>query len=160
SANWQFSNVLPISTGRAVDAARALQSISTTDTTAPGPITNFTAQISDLFPSYSLNWIAPGDDGNGGGKVTAYEVRFSETSFTEANWELARPLPGPLPNDPGSFQFETVKIPWRHPSGFIGVRAVDDAGNRGPFTSLPISVSADTGDPYTIAEAPGAPLST
>ena len=159
-APWQFANVLPISTGRAVDASRAVQSISSTDVTSPGAISNLTVQFSGTFPTYTLNWTAPGDDGNGNGKVTAYEVRFSDTSLNDSNFELATPLPGPVPNDPGFFQFVTVKVPWRHSSGFLGIRAVDDVGNKGPISSLPISVSEDVGDPYTIAESAAAPVST
>lgn len=159
AAPWQFNNVLPISTGRAVDASRALQSITSSDVTAPGVINNLNAQISDTFPSYSVSWTATGDDGNVG-KVTAYEVRFSETSLNDVNFDLARPLSGPVPRDPGFTEFVTVKVPWRHPSGFIGVRAVDDVGNKGPISTVPISVNVGVGDPYTIAESAAAPVST
>ncbi|HKR10942.1 MAG TPA: S8 family peptidase [Pyrinomonadaceae bacterium] len=159
AAPWQFSNVLPISTGRAVDAAKALQAISSTDVTAPGPINNLTAQISDVFPNYRLTWDAAGDDGNAG-KVTAYEVRFSDTALNTSNFDLATPLAGPIPNDPNFFQNVTVKVPWRHSSGFIGVRAVDDVGNKGPIASVPISVNVDVGDPFTMADTSAAPLST
>ena len=58
-APWQFANVLPISTGRAVDASRALQSVSSTDVTSPGAISNLTVQFSGAFPTYTLNWTAP-----------------------------------------------------------------------------------------------------
>ena len=159
AAPWQFNNVLPISTGRAVDAFRALQTISTSDVTPPGPINELSAQITDGFPNYQLRWVATGDDGNVG-RVTAYEVRFSETSLNEANFDLATPLPGPVPMDPGFTHIISVKVPWRHSSGFIGVRAVDDVGNKGPISSVPISVSVDAGDPYTITESAAAPLST
>lgn len=158
-APWQFANALPLSTGQAVDANKALQSVNPADVTAPGPVTNFTAQILNTFPNYRLNWSAAGDDGNVG-KVTAYEVRFSETSLTDANYDLATPLPGPIPNDPSFFQFVDVKVPWRHSSGFIGVRGVDDVGNKGPISSVPISVSVGVGDPYTVSETAVAPLST
>ena len=156
-APWQYIGVYPISTGRAVDASKALQNI--TDVTAPGAITNLNAHISDTFPSYTLGWIAPGDDANVG-RVAAYEVRFSDASLNDANFDLAKPLSGPVPNDPGGGQSVTVRVPWRHPSGFIGVRAVDDVGNKGPISSIPVSVSVDAGDPYTIAETAAAPVST
>lgn len=159
AAPWQFSQVLPISTGRAVDANKALQGITSADVTPPGPISGLTAQINDIFPNYSLNWNAAGDDGNAG-KVTAYEVRFSDSSLNDANFDLAIPLSGPVPNDPGFAQNVSVRVPWRHPTGFIGVRGVDDVGNKGPVSSVPVSVSADVGDPYTIAETAAAPVST
>jgi Tol biopolymer transport system component/subtilisin family serine protease len=158
-APWQYAYVYPISTGRAVDAGRALQATSSADVTPPGVINNLNVHLSGSFPSYTLGWIAPGDDGNVG-KVTAYEVRYSDNVLNDTSFDLAKPLPGPVPNDPAVGQSVTVKVPWRHPSGFIGVRAVDDVGNKGPISSVPISVSADVGDPYTIAESATAAVST
>lgn len=160
-APWQFLDVLPLSTGRMVDASKALESVSSADVTAPGPVGNFIAQVPsfNMFPNYTLTWTAPGDDGNVG-KVTAYELRFSETTLKLSNWDLSTPLPGPVPNDPGFFQSVKVQVPWRHPSGFIGVRAVDEVGNKGPIISVPISVSAGVGDPYTMSESAAAPVST
>lgn len=158
-APWQYNNLYPISTGRAVDANRALETVTSTDVTAPGPINEFRAQLGGAFPSYTLTWQATGDDGNTG-KVAAYELRFSDASLNDANWDLATPLPGPVPNDPGIFHAVSVNVPWRHPSGFIGVRAVDDAGNKGPISSVPVSVNVDIGDPYTISETAAAPVST
>jgi subtilisin family serine protease len=159
AAPWQFNNVLPISTGRAVDAGKALQAVNPADVTAPGAITELSAQITDTFPNYQVRWLAPGDDGNAG-RVTAYELRFSETAIDDTNFDLGVPLPGPVPMDPGFTHLITVKVPWRHPSGFIGVRAVDDVGNKGPISSVPVSVSVDVGDPYTMAESAAAPVST
>ena len=158
-APWQYIYVYPISTGRAVDAAKALQSVTSPDVTPPGAIVNLNAHISDIFPSYTLGWVAPGDDGNVG-KVAAYDIRFSDTALNDANFDLAKPLSGPVPNDPNNGQSVTVKVPFRHPSGFIGVRAVDDVGNKGPISSTPVSVSAGVGDPYTISESAPVPVST
>jgi hypothetical protein len=141
-----------------VDANTALQSVTSPDVTPPGAINNLSAQITD-FPSGALSWTAPGDDGNVG-KVAAYEIRFSDTALNDANFDLGTPLSGPVPSDPAFTQNIGVKMPWRHPSGFIGVRAVDDVGNKGPISSVPISVDVGVGDPYTISEAPAAPVST
>lgn len=157
--SWGATNAYQISTGRSVDASKALQSLSSTDVTPPGAINNLNAFISDTFPSYTLGWVTTGDDGNSG-TAAAYEVRFSETSLNDANFDLATPLSGPIPHEPVSGQSVTVKIPWRHPSGFIGVRAVDEVGNKGPISQVPVSVSADVGDPYTMTESSSAPVST
>ena len=158
-APWQYTDEYPISTGRAVDAGKALQTVSSTDVTPPGAINNLSAQITDAFPNYRLFWQATGDDGNVG-KAAAYDVRFSDTTLTDQNYDLGRPLPGPVPNDPGVTQFVSVRVPWRHPSGFIGVRAVDEAGNKGPITQVPISVSADIADPYIMTESAAVPVSS
>ncbi|HYV10221.1 MAG TPA: S8 family serine peptidase [Pyrinomonadaceae bacterium] len=158
-APWQFSGVFQISTGRAADAARALQGLASPDVTPPGPITDFSAQIQNQFPNYRLTWQPPGDDGNAG-QPAAFEIRFSETSLDDTNFDLATPLPAPTPNDNHGTHFHNVNIPWRHSSGFIGIRTVDDAGNKGPISQVPVSVGVDVGDPYTMAETAAAPVST
>jgi hypothetical protein len=99
AAPWQFNNILPISTGRAVDAAKALETVNSADVTDPGAVTNLSVSLT-VFPHYSVSWTAPGDDGNTG-KVTAYELRFSETTPKLSNWDMSTPLPGPVPGDPG-----------------------------------------------------------
>jgi subtilisin family serine protease len=157
---WGFLDVFPISTGRIVDASKALQSLSSTDVTPPGAI-NIVSFFNDdnSPPGYSLSWLAPGDDGNTG-KITAYEVRFSDTSINDANFDLAIPLRGPVPNDAGVPNGVTVKIPFRHASGFIGIRAVDEVGNKGPIATVAVPTSLDVGDPYTMTESAATPLST
>lgn len=158
-APWQGINVFSISTGRAVDAGKALQAVNSTDVTPPGAVTELSAQIIDIFPNYRLTWQPPGDDGNAG-KVSSYEIRYSDAILNESNFDLAIPLSGPVPNDPPTTHFHTVKIPWRHHSGFIGIRGVDEVGNKGPIATVPVSVSQDVGDPYTIAQSAAAPVST
>jgi uncharacterized repeat protein (TIGR01451 family) len=159
-ATWQYINVYPISTGRSVDANAALAAVSSADTTPPAVVAHLGASSSVSFPNVGLNWGAPGDDGNTG-KVAAYEVRFSDTDLSSAAaFDLARPMPGPTPDVGGTAQNVTVQVPWRHPSGFIGVRAVDDVGNAGPISAIPISGATDVGDPYTVTETAASPLST
>lgn len=158
-APWQYNYVYPISTGRVVDANAALQTVTSPDVTPPGPINNLNAYVSDAFPSYTLGWVTTGDDGSVG-KAAAYEVRFSDTSLNDANFDLGIPLSSPVPHDPISGQGVTVKVPWQHSSGFIGVRAVDEVGNKGPISQVPISVDVSVADPYTISELPAAPLSS
>lgn len=153
-----FSTV-QTSTRHDVDANKALQGVSSTDVTPPGVITDVGAQIFDIFPNYRMTFDSSGDDGNVG-RPTAYEIRYSDTSLNDANFDLATPLPAPTPNDTNSNYFHKLSVPWRHSSGFIGIRAVDEAGNKGPISQVPISVNVDVGDPYTIAETAVAPVST
>jgi uncharacterized repeat protein (TIGR01451 family) len=158
-APWQIHNTYALSTGRAFDANSALMGVTSTDSSAPGGLNNFRIANSD-FPRYGLQWGAPGDDGNTG-KIAAYKVRFSETDFSDpAMFELATPLIGPIPNGAGTSQNVEVRIPWRHPSGFIGVRGVDEVGNTGPIGVVPLSVSADLADPYLISQSEARTLST
>ena len=59
-APWQGIDIFQISTGRAVDAGKALQTLSTTDVTAPGPINNLREQTSatgfKLHAPLGRNW--------------------------------------------------------------------------------------------------------
>jgi uncharacterized repeat protein (TIGR01451 family) len=159
-AAWQYIYVYPISTGRSMDVNAALKAVTSPDTTPPAAVSQLRTFTGPAFPNVGLNWGSPGDDGNTG-KVAAYEIRYSETDLSNPGaFDLARPLPGPTPDVAGSAESETVRIPWRHPSGFIGVRAVDDVGNAGPISSIPFSVSTDVGDPYTVSESAATPLST
>jgi len=159
-AAWQYQYVFPISTGRSMDASAALAAVTSADTTPPAAVGHFANLTGPIYPNVALNWGAPGDDGNSG-KVAAYEIRFSDVDLsTPAAFDLARPLAGPTPDVAGSAQSVGVQLPWRHPSGFIGIRAVDDVGNAGPISAIPFSVATDVGDPYTVTESGPAPLST
>jgi uncharacterized repeat protein (TIGR01451 family) len=158
-APWQYAYIYPISSGRSLDTSAALQSITSTDTTAPAAVNQFRF-ITTSFPTYNLQWQAPGDDGNTG-KVAAYEVRFSEADPGNPSYfDLATPLPGPIPDVAGTWQSVTVQVPWRHPSGFVAVRAVDEVGNKGPISTLAIPVAPGLGDPYIVTEGAAAQLST
>jgi uncharacterized repeat protein (TIGR01451 family) len=159
-AAWQYAYVYPISSGRSMDVNATLKAVNSPDTTPPAAVSQLRTFTGPAFPNVGLNWGSPGDDGNTG-KVAAYEIRYSETDLSNPTaFELARPLPGPTPDVALSAESETVRIPWRHPTGFIGVRAVDDVGNAGPISSIPFSVSADIGDPYTVTESAATLLST
>lgn len=159
-ASWQYNNTYPIQTGRSVDANSALQSVTSSDTSAPSAAGQFNITDSFDFPNVYLQWVAPGDDGTVG-RVAAYEVRYSDEDLSDpAKFDLARPLPGPVPDDSGRFVSDQVKGLWRHPTGFIGVRAVDDAGNAGPISALPLSKTSAIADPYVVTESAAVPLST
>ncbi len=83
------------------------------DTAPPVPITDLTVNRSGydttLLTSWiSLNWTAPGDDGNVG-TASEYDVRYSTSPITEDNWSDAIQCEGePTPKPAGSR--ETFKI--------------------------------------------------
>ncbi|MDT4953778.1 MAG: hypothetical protein QOJ02_1916 [Acidobacteriota bacterium] len=148
-----------LASGRRLNAFNALQNINEADTTPPAAVGNF-QMTTPYFRQVFLSWFAPGDDGNTG-QAAVYELRFSDTDIsTPAQFELARPLAAPLPTQAGSFHNVSLEIPWRHPSGFIAIRAIDNVGNAGPITQISITVGADVGDPYIITESAATALST
>jgi uncharacterized repeat protein (TIGR01451 family) len=157
-ANWQGQYNYSIATGRSVDVNAAIQGVTSSDVTPPGPINNINLNFPS-WPNYHPNFATTGDDGTAG-MVSVYEIRFSDTDLVDpAKFALATPLTGPIPVT-GSFQNTDFRLPWRHPSGFIGIRAVDEVGNAGPITSIPISVDTGVADPYAVTTSGSGQLST
>ena len=68
--------------------------VSTTlaDLTAPSAVDDL-AIASFTSSSITLGWDAPGDDGDDG-TATQYDVRYSTSQITEANWAAATPVSG------------------------------------------------------------------
>ncbi|HEV2914291.1 MAG TPA: FG-GAP-like repeat-containing protein [Pyrinomonadaceae bacterium] len=158
SGDQAFNTVIA---ARRLNALKALQNAAENDVTPPAAVVGLQASPY-AERQFILSWYAPGDDANTG-RVSLYEVRFSDTELTtNAQFELATPLTGAQPEvDAGYYQSGGfVDIPYRHSNGFISVRALDNAGNAGPITSVPVSVSADDNDPYVVTLATASPLST
>ena len=74
-----------------------------TDTIPPAAVTDLT--ISAVTSnSTTLTWTAPGDDGNVG-TATEYDIRYSTSNITEANWASATQCMGePSPKISGSVE--------------------------------------------------------
>jgi alpha-tubulin suppressor-like RCC1 family protein/subtilisin family serine protease len=151
-------------TQRQVNAAKALQNAAEQDTTPPAAPRNLGfntpgGQTSDPLQK-TLSLIAPGDDDNTG-TAAIYEVRYSDSDLSDpAHFEQATRLPAPLPQSAGTTQLQTVHLPFRHTSGFIGVRAIDNAGNAGAISEMSVSFPVETADPYVVSETAAESLST
>ncbi|MDT5270659.1 MAG: hypothetical protein QOH49_2845, partial [Acidobacteriota bacterium] len=149
-------------TGRRLNAAGALASAAEADSTPPSAAANFRV-TSQQGRTVNLEWTAPGDDGAGGARASLYEIRFSDTdprALDGAQYQRSYVLFAPLPLNPGTTQTVSVRVPFRHPSGFVGIRAIDNVGNAGTVAAVAVSVDQDTSDPYTQTVAPAEPLST
>jgi len=73
------------------------------DTTPPAAISNLAASGATTT-SVTLTWTAPGDDGNAG-TASAYDIRYSTATITEANWGSASQCSGePAPQVAGTAQ--------------------------------------------------------
>lgn len=145
--------------GRRLDLFASLQALAENDTTAP-------AIITDLHVSFQgrqnivLRWTAPWDDANAG-RASLYQVRFSDTPFTnEQAFDQARSLIRVFPLPTGGAEQANVQIPYRHASGFIGVRAIDNVGNKSAIATVSVSDELVHADPYTIQESAPQALST
>lgn len=102
--------------------------------------------------SVTLSWTAPGDDGTNG-TATAYSVRYSTSTITQANWSSAFEAGGvPTPGASGTSEaFEVTGLS----SGtlyYFAIRSVDEAGNWSGLSNV-VSASTDveTDPPAVIA---------
>src|SRR5207253_8869806 len=85
----------------------AVRTTSGADVTAPRAITDL-AVTGTTGTSMSLRWTAPGDDG-GTGTATSYDIRYSTSAITAANWGSATAVTGePVPAAAGTQQTFTL----------------------------------------------------
>jgi hypothetical protein len=98
------------------------------DTTAPAPVGNLTAAATSPW-SVKLNWTASGDDGVTG-RAGFYDVRYSTSPITAANFASATRAPGePAPATAGSA--ETLTVTGLDPGTvyYFAVNVADNAHN-------------------------------
>jgi subtilisin family serine protease len=85
----------------------------------------------------TLQWTAPGDDGNAG-TSSSYVVKFSPSPITPGNFDAATPVPNPP--DPGpAGALETMEVGGLafNTTYFFAVKARDEFGNEGPLSNSP-----------------------
>ena len=127
--NWSnLSNVASITTDPEEDAPAAvadLQIIDLTDTTV------------------TLIWTATGDDGEVG-TASTYDMRYSTSTITDANWNSATQVNGePQPQVAGSLESFTVTGLEQEVTYFFAIMVADEIPN---WSSLSNIVSATTPD--------------
>ncbi|HKO99188.1 MAG TPA: S8 family serine peptidase [Pyrinomonadaceae bacterium] len=153
-----YSYEFNVATRRSVDAGSVLQNVTNNDAIAPGSVTGI-SPYSPGFPNYGFTFTNTGDDG-GSGQASTHEIRCSDSDLRDpAVFDLATPLAAPIFNS-SSTHHAMGRLPWRHTSLYVGLRAVDEVGNAGPITLLPNSITTGIGDPYIVTESAAVPLST
>ena len=129
----------------------AVKTTSGTDVTAPRAITDL-AVTGTTGTSMSLRWTAPGDDG-GTGTAASYDVRYSTSAITSANWGSAVQATGePAPVAAGTQQ--TFTITGLNPSRtyYVAIRATDDASNLSALSNVPSGTTLDTIPPAPVRD--------
>ena len=104
------------------------------DTIAPSAITDLTGGPGDEDGSISLEWTAPGDDGNLG-KAATYMVRTSTYPIrTEQDWREASSKPGePRPSPAGGTERMVIRNLVSASYVYVAMRAADDFFNVSPL---------------------------
>ncbi|WP_309122808.1 fibronectin type III domain-containing protein [Paenibacillus sp.] len=98
------------------------------DTMAPATISDLAAS-NPTNKSIDLAWKATGDDGMVR-NATSYDIRYSTSPITNANWNSATQVSGePLPAAPGTTQSFTLYGLSVNTTYHFAMKATDDAGN-------------------------------
>ncbi len=99
------------------------------DTTPPAKVINLSTSNPSL-DSITLNWTAPGDDGNTG-TAWKYDVRFSTSPITDANWPTAAHCEGePAPQPAGSSEtFTCHDLPTPNTTYYFALKTADEMPN-------------------------------
>jgi phosphodiesterase/alkaline phosphatase D-like protein len=138
--NWSaISNVTSRATLAAADTIRPAAIANVTITT----LTDTTAR---------LTWTATGDDSLTGTAAT-YDLRYSTSPITLANWAAATQVSGePAPAAAGTSQSHTVTGLSRQVTYYFALRVADDAGNPSALSNVPSGTTPDTMPPSNIQD--------
>jgi hypothetical protein len=121
-------------------------SSATADGVPPAAITDLlTGAPTDT--SITLQWTAPGDDGNYG-TAAQYDIRYSSLPIDAANWTAAIQITGePTPSPAGTVQSYMVRGLMPSTAYYFAMKTVDDAGN---WSALSNVVSETTEQPQDL----------
>jgi hypothetical protein len=101
---------------------------SAPDTTSPSAVTDLAASGHTSY-SIALTWTAPGDDGNSG-TATLYDIRYSTSEISGANWNAATQCTGePNPQIAGSNETFTVIGLSSSATYYFALKAADEVLN-------------------------------
>jgi hypothetical protein len=111
------------------------------DTVSPSPVTDLEISFDAAAGAVTLSWTAPPDD-SPEENVSAYEIRaqYTDGSAPADFWHTAAAIGGaPVPAPPGSAETCLVTDPKRARDLYVGIVAIDEAGNRS-VPSGPVSI--------------------
>ena len=135
---------------RTVDEAENWSDVSNSasgmlvETTPPAAVSDL-AVSATTDSSVTLEWTAPGDDGNTG-TASQYDIRFSDATINTGNWASASQVSGePAPQVAGSTQSMEIIVGSTGGTAtwFFALRTTDDASNESDLSNV---VSAEIGD--------------
>ncbi len=111
------------------------------DVTAPGTITDLTAETGDEG-EVRLQWTAPHEDGTQGNAVSEYAFKHHSESITADNWENATTvLNPPTPSTPGSVESLLVQGLVEGMTYYFAVRSADEVPNWSEISNSPFAAS-------------------
>ena len=128
----------------------AFLTIADPDTTPPDGITTLT--VTETGSSHlKLQWTATGDD-HGTGRASAYDLRYSTSPITAANFGSATPASAPTPQTAGSLENAEITGLAFNTTYVVAVKALDEFGNAGPVSNV---ANGTTLGPPNLTASPG-----
>jgi subtilisin family serine protease len=131
----------------AIDDSANRSALSNIETFSTPPVAP--AAVQDLRLSaaskttLTVEWTATGDDGTRG-RATRYDVRYSTSPITEANWTLASEAPVPFaPNNPGTTEILNLTTLAPSTQYFVAMKVLDDVGAASLISNV---LSVETAD--------------
>lgn len=114
----------------------SLSTLPAPDVTAPSAISNLALSLATASTT-TLTWSAPGDDETSG-TATSYDIRYSTSLITEANWSSAPQLSGePTPALAGTTQTFAARGLTSNTNYYFAVKTADEAGNISSISNVP-----------------------
>ncbi len=124
---------------------------TTGDGVAPAAITTL-AITGTTGTTVALRWTATGDDGTTG-SAASYDIRYSTSAITSANWASATAVTGePAPTAAGTQQTFTITGLQPSRTYFVAIRAIDDGGNMSGLSNVPSGSTPDTVPPAPVRD--------
>jgi len=137
--NWSgISNVISQTTSTAPDNVR------------PAPVSVAVSVVTDT--TAQLAWVAVGDDSLTG-TAFSYDIRYSTSLITNANWGSAIQSTGePAPGAPTTPQTFVVRSLSRQVTYYFAMKTSDEAGNVSELSNVPFITTPDTMPPASITD--------
>jgi len=130
------ADVKPQLAGKVLTNGRlnAFLTIADPDTTEPGAVADLA--VTDAGSSHLvLAWTATGDDG-ATGRASAYDLRYSTSPITEANFAAATPVAGPDPQPSGTPETFELGGLTHSTMYYVALKALDEFGNTGELSNV------------------------
>ncbi|MCP4583610.1 MAG: T9SS type A sorting domain-containing protein [candidate division Zixibacteria bacterium] len=116
------------------------------ETTPPADIANLLAS-NPTTSSINLSWAAPGDDGDVG-TASEYDIRYSTSNITDANWNSATQVQNePSPQSAGSSESFSVSGLNSGTTYYFAIKTSDEASNWSGLSNIANATTETPADP-------------
>ncbi len=118
--------------------------LSVPDVTAPADVADLAAGNA-TSSAVTLTWTAPGDDSSTG-TAAAYDIRYSNSTITEANWDAATQVTGE-PTPSAAHSNESMVVSGLSPSTtyYFAIKTADEVPNSSGLSNVASATTLEPG---------------